>query len=60
MDLKELIKKWWFWVIVILTIILLYFILGALGITPMYQCGSTMGPEGPVAWCAWHRGILVG
>lgn len=56
----NLIKKWWFWLLVVLAIVILYFILGALGIIPTYQCGSTMGLEGPVSWCGWYRGTVVG
>lgn len=53
-------RKWWFWLLLFLGIYLSYFILGALGIIPTYQCGSTMGIEGPVNWCKWSYGKIVG
>ncbi len=38
-----------------------WFILGyGLQIVPIYQCGSTMGPNGPVNWCEWATGLIVG
>lgn len=57
----NLTKKWWFWILVILGIlVMLYFILGALGVIPTYQCGSTMGTDGPIDWCTWSKGKIVG
>ena len=39
---------------------LIYLILAATGIVPTYQCGSTMGPNGPENWCGWYKGNVVG
>jgi hypothetical protein len=58
--MSNLYRKWWFWLLVIVVLVILYFILGALGIIPTYQCGSTMGPNGPVNWCQWRYGTIVG
>jgi hypothetical protein len=51
-----MLKKWWFWLLLIAILVILYYVLGNLGITPMYRCGSTMGPQGPVNWCQWLKG----
>jgi hypothetical protein len=65
----ELIRNWWFWplvaIAIILTLIQLYLIQGflffaVLDFIPTYQCGSTMSPAGPVSWCGWYKGIVVG
>jgi len=53
-------KKWWFWLMAVVVLVLLYVVLGVLGIIPTYQCGSTMGLNGPVNWCGWYRGTVVG
>jgi len=53
-------KKWWVWLVLVVTLVSLYFILGKLGIIPTYQCGSTMGINGPVNWCQWSYGAIVG
>lgn len=53
-------KEWWFWIAVIALIILIYWILGILEIIPTYHCGSTMDPDGPINWCGWHKGTIVG
>ncbi len=53
-------KKWWFWLLLIVVIVFIYFILWLLRIVPMYQCVSTMGPNGPVNGCGWYYGFVVG
>ncbi len=45
-------------VIITVVIILIYGLLWIKGIVPFYQCSSTMGPDGPVRWCGWYRGII--
>jgi len=59
-----ILKKWWFWLVVLVLLIALaltaYYILGMLGVIPTYQCGYTMGIDGPIKWCDWHRGVVVG
>jgi hypothetical protein len=56
----EVFRKWWFYVVIAVIVIFLYYILGSLGVIPTYQCGTTMGPNGPVDWCDWHYGTVVG
>ncbi len=55
---KYILKKWWFWIIIFLVICIIYFLLWIKGLVPIYQCSSTMGPEGPVKWCGWYKGII--
>ncbi len=56
----KLLKKRWFYFLVLLLIVLIYLALVSLGVLPTYQCGTTLGPNGPIEWCGWYRGTVVG
>ncbi len=53
-------KKWWHYLILLVVLVLIYYVLAIFGLVPWYWCGSTMGPNGPVPWCQWHTGLIVG
>lgn len=56
----KFIKRWLVLLVLLLGLLVAWFVLSRLGILPTYQCGSTHGPNGPVNWCGWYRGIVVG
>ena len=52
------IKEVWFLILILFTLSIVYIVLWSAGIVPLYQCSSTMGPEGPVQWCMWVKGYI--
>jgi hypothetical protein len=52
-------RRWIYILLIIIAAIVLYGVLGWLGVVPTYQCPTIMIEGGPARFCGWYYGYAI-